>query len=426
MKDYGGKSSKRLYDLARESLVGGVNSPVRAFAPYPWFVHSGSGARLKGVDGREFVDFVLGYGPLVLGHAPPEVVEALVDQVARGTVFGAPTELEVEYARTIRAHVPGAERVRCVSTGAEATACAIRLARAVKEKDVIVKFDGGFHGAHDAVMVKGGSGMATHGVPNSNGVPKSVASLTRVIGFNDEAALDDALKNEDVAAVIAEPVMANIGVIPPKTGFLKKLRAATQKRDALLIFDEIVTGFRLAMGGAQEFYDVRADIVTLGKIAGGGMPIGVVAGPETTMSHLSPEGDVYNAGTFNGNPMSMAAGIAAMKVLESGRVHPHIAKLTELMARGLYDAIDDRRESDERFQACANAVTGMLTMFYAQSVKNADGARGSDAKRYLEFHRKMMEDSFWLPPSQFEAWFVSAAHTPEDVERFCEAAAEHI
>jgi glutamate-1-semialdehyde 2,1-aminomutase len=426
MKEYGGRSSKRLFDLAREALVGGVNSPVRAFGPYPWFVHSASGAEVKSVEGREMVDFVLGYGPLVLGHARPEVVEAIAEQAKRGTLFGAPTEIEVEYAQTIKSHVPGAERVRCVNTGAEATACALRLARAAKEKDVIVKFDGGFHGAHDAVMVKGGSGMATHGVPTSKGVPKAVAALTRVIPSNDEAALEEALKKEDVAAVIAEPVMANIGVVTPKPGFLKRLRAETRKRDAMLVFDEVVTGFRLAMGGAQSFYDVHADLVALGKIAGGGLPIGVVAGPEETMSLISPEGEVYNAGTFNGNPLSMAAGLATLKELEAGRVHPHLAKLTEQMARGLYDIVDDRREEDERFEACVNAVTGMLTMFFARSVKDAAGARAADAKRYLAFHRAMIEEGFWLPPSQFEAWFLSAAHTSDQVDRFCEVAGDHI
>jgi glutamate-1-semialdehyde 2,1-aminomutase len=384
------------------------------------FYERAQGCHIVDADGNDYLDFALSQGPMILGHSHPRVLESVARASEEGQLFAGQHRRELELAEEIQRAVPCAELMRFSLSGSEAVHAALRVARAWSGRNRFIRFEGHYHGWFDNVAVGIGPELWTQGLPRAAG-DESI-----VLPWNDLAAVEKALAQADVAAVIAEPVMANIGVIPPRDGFLKSLRSLTTRRDALLVFDEVVTGFRLAMGGAQEFYDIRADLVTLGKIAGGGMPVGVVAGPERIMSLLSPEGEVYNAGTFNGNPMTMAAGIAALRALSGGRIHPHLARLTEQLTRGLYDAMSDRREAGDGFRGCANAVTGMITMFFAPGVRNAAEARGSDVKRYMRFHRAMMDEGFWLPPSQFEAWFLSGAHTPEDVDRFCEAVEEHL
>jgi glutamate-1-semialdehyde 2,1-aminomutase len=329
--------SKELFEEAGRVLVGGVNSPVRAMKPYPFFAARGAGCMLYDVDGRDYIDYCLAYGPLILGHAHPAVVERIKEQLDRGTLYGTPTELEVEFARKIIKHVPSAEMVRFVNTGTEATMAAIRLARGYTGRKKILKFEGAFHGAHDSVLVKAGSGATTHGVPTSRGVPPEATKNTLLASFNDLSAVERIIRKEKVACVILEPVIGNAGCILPEDGFLESLREITLDNDVLLIFDEVITGFRLSLGGAQEYFNVTPDITTLGKILGGGLPIGAVASSREIMEHFSPLGGVYQAGTFNGNPLSLTAGYAAIQELEKGGVYEKVNALREKITSGLED-----------------------------------------------------------------------------------------
>ncbi|MGC9152901.1 MAG: glutamate-1-semialdehyde 2,1-aminomutase [Vulcanisaeta sp.] len=403
------ESSRRLYEEAQGVLVGGVNSPVRAaIRPYPFFVREGKGPYLVTVDGARLIDYVLGYGPLILGHAPEVVVRRVIEYVGRGWLYGAPTELEVALAKKIVSHFPSIRRVRFVNSGGEAVATAIRLARGYTGRKKILKFEGCYHGAVDSVLVKAGSAAAHFGSPSSAGVPEEVAKLTLVARYNDLDSVERIMRAEgnDVAAIIVEPVMANYGVIPPREGFLKGLREIADRYGSLLILDEVVTGYRLGIGGAQRYYNVNADITTLGKIIGGGFPIGAVGAREEIMDKLSPKGPVFNAGTFNGHPISMVAGLATIEVLETTNAYEVAIRASRRLAEGINDVLG-RYGIDN----VVNWVPTMLQVFFTKGdVVDHETASRSDAKLYLKLHEELLKRGVFIAPSQFEALFTSAAH----------------
>jgi glutamate-1-semialdehyde 2,1-aminomutase len=417
--------SSALFSQASRIIPGGVNSPVRAFRGVggePFFVARGEGARLWDVDGRSYLDFVGSWGPLILGHAAPAVVEAVTEAAHRGTSYGAPTAGEVELAELITAAVPSMELVRLVSSGTEAAMSAIRLARGFTGRDVIVKFDGGYHGHADSLLVKAGSGGATFGVPDSAGVPAALARLTVTLPYNDVDAVQRLFRAEGdrIAAVIVEPVAGNMGVVPPERGFLDALRGVTADRGALLIFDEVITGFRIAYGGAQERYGVRADLTCLGKIIGGGLPVGAYGGRRDVMERVAPLGPVYQAGTLSGNPLAVAAGLAALRALRAPGVYERLERLGGDLEQGLRAAAEKAR-----VPLTVNRVGSMLTGFFtAEPVRDYASAKTADTTRYGRFFHAMLERGVYLAPSQFEAAFVSLAHTPDDIATAARAAVE--
>jgi glutamate-1-semialdehyde 2,1-aminomutase len=403
---------------AKDVIPGGVNSPVRAFRAVggdPFFVASAKGARIRDVDGREYLDYVGSWGPLILGHAATPVVEAATRAAARGTSYGAPTLAEVELAELLRAAIPSMEKVRLVSSGTEAVMSVLRVARAFTKRDGVIKFEGCYHGHSDGMLVQAGSGLATFGVPTSPGVPADFAKHTRVLPYNDLEAVAAALKGhaKTTAAVILEPVAGNMGVVPPAPGFLAGLRQLCTKHGVLLIFDEVITGFRLCYGGAQTLFGVEPDLTVLGKIIGGGLPAAAYGGRKDVMSLVSPEGPVYQAGTLSGNPVATAAGLAQLRTL---RENPSIyANLEDLASR-----------LEAGFRGLTvNRIGSMLTPFFVRGpVTDWPSAARADVKRFGRFHRHMRERGIALPPSQFEAWFLSYAHTRGDVDRTVRAIAE--
>ncbi len=402
-------------------MPGGVSSPVRAVKPFPLYIRGGSGPFITDVDGKEYIDLVLGYGPLILGHAHPVVVQALKEQAALGTLYGAPHEKEVLLAEKVRSHFPGMEMMRFVSSGTEATMHALRLARGCTGRKKLIKVDGGFHGAHDAVLVRSGSGALTHGSPDSDGVPEEVAANTLVVDYNDAAQMDAALRANrgQVAAVILEPMLGNVGPVPPAPGYLAEVRRLADKHGALLIFDEVITGLRLSLGGAQEFYGVRPDITVLGKVLGGGMPMGAFGGSKEIMSRVSPLGKVYQAGTYSGNPMSLSAGLATMEVLEA-------RGLDDLndRGRGLREQLS-RILADNDEEALVQGEGSMFQLFFGKGpLGNAREVLACDRSRYLELYRRMLELGVMMPPSQFETCFISLAHGREETEGILSAFAQ--
>ncbi len=405
--------SQALFEEAKRCLVGGVNSPVRAMKPYPFFTARGKGCRIYDIDGSSYIDYCLAYGPLILGHAYPKVIKAVKEQAEKGTVYGTPTEIEVKFAKKIVKHVPSAEVVRFVNTGTEATMAAIRLARGYTGRKKIIKFEGAFHGAHDYVLVKAGSGATTHGVPNSLGVPGETTKNTLLASFNSEESVEKILKREkDVAAVIVEPIIGNAGCIMPKEGYLQFLREITQENNALLIFDEVITGYRLSLGGAQEYYNVTPDVTTIGKIIGGGLPIGAIVARREVMEQFSPVGKVYQAGTFNGNPLSMVAGYAAVSELEKGRVYKKLEKLGKRMRNGLKE-ISEKLE----IKARTYGVASMFQIYFTdREVVDYRTALKSNAEFFLKFQRELLKRGVFLPPSQYECNFISYAHGENEIE----------
>lgn len=405
--------SHALFEEAKRRLVGGVNSPVRAMKPYPFFTARGKGCKIYDIDGSSYIDYCLAYGPLILGHAYPKVVKAVKEQAEKGTVYGTPTEIEVKFAKKIVKHVPSAEVVRFVNTGTEATMAAIRLARGYTGRKKIIKFEGAFHGAHDYVLVKAGSGATTHGVPNSLGVPGETTKNTLLASFNSEESVEKILKREkDVAAVIVEPIIGNAGCIMPKEGYLQFLREITQENNALLIFDEVITGYRLSLGGAQEYYNVTPDVTTLGKIIGGGLPIGAIVARREVMEQFSPVGKVYQAGTFNGNPLSMVAGYAVVSELEKERVYKKLEKLGKRMRNGLKE-ISEKLE----IKARTYGVASMFQIYFTdREVTDYRTALKSNAEFFLKFQRELLKRGVFLPPSQYECNFISYAHGENEIE----------
>ena len=408
--------SDDLFERAQRLMPGGVNSPVRAFRGVggtPFFVARGDGARVFDVEGRSYVDFLGSWGPLILGHAAPAVVEALTEAVRRGTSYGAPTPGEVEMADLIGRAVPSMEMVRLVSSGTEAGMSAIRLARGATGRDFIIKFDGCYHGHADSLLVKAGSGGATFGVPDSLGVPPALAALTLTVPFNDLDAVRRQLEAhpEQVAAVIVEPVAGNMGVVPPAPGFLAGLRDLTTRHGSLLIFDEVITGFRVAWGGAQARYGVRPDLTCLGKIIGGGLPVGAYGGSRRIMERVSPLGGVYQAGTLSGNPLAVAAGLATLRALQTPGTYE---RLEALGARVERDVVEAARAAG--VPVTVNRVGSMLTVFFTDGpVTDYSSAKRADTARYARYFHAMREGGVFLAPSQFEAAFVSLAHRDEDL-----------
>jgi glutamate-1-semialdehyde 2,1-aminomutase len=415
-------SSEGLYERALSVLPGGVNSPVRAMRQIgrePIFVARGEGCELVDVDGNRYLDWVGSWGPLILGHAEPAVVAAVIEAAKRGTSFGAATAAEVELAEQIVDRVPSAEMVRMTSSGTEAAMSAVRLARAISGREVVIKFAGAYHGHSDGLLADAGSGLATLGVPGSPGVTAAQAAGTVVVPWNDRDAVQRALEEHPVAALLAEPVAANMGVVPPAEGFLDFLRTATRDAGALLVFDEVITGFRVGRGGAQERYGVEPDLTVLGKIVGGGLPAAAYAGPREAMERVAPAGDVYQAGTLSGNPLASAAGLATLAQLDAA-AYERLAALTDRLAAG-FAALASTRPLE------VAAVPGLLTLFFSpEPVDDFAAARACDSESHARFCRAMLDRGVYPPPSQFEAWFVSLAHDEGTVDRTLEAAAESL
>jgi len=416
------RRSNELFARAVELMPGGVNSPVRAFRGVggtPRFIKSTTGATMTDVDGRTYIDYVGSWGPMILGHADAEVVAALAEAGARGTSFGAPHELEVELAEEIVDAVPSIEMVRMVNSGTEATMSAIRLARGVTGRNKLIKFEGCYHGHGDSLLVKAGSGVATLGLPDSPGVPASLAANTLTVAFNDSESLEQVFnQHTDIAAVIIEPVVGNMGCVPPQDGYLKTVRELTNKNGALLIFDEVMTGFRLARGGAQELYDVMPDITTLGKIIGGGLPVGAYGGSKDLMRNIAPSGPIYQAGTLSGNPLSMTAGLVTLRRLRDKSIYENLERATANLCDGLSAAA-----GDAGIRTVINRVGSMWTSFFTEGpVLDWTTANKSDREAYGRFFHAMLDQGVYLAPSQFEAAFVSAAHTEEIIVRTVDAA----
>jgi glutamate-1-semialdehyde 2,1-aminomutase len=412
--------SEELFRRAVELMPGGVNSPVRAMRAIgrdPIFVESGEGCELIDVDGNRYVDWVCSWGPLILGHAHPGVVDAVRDAAARGTSYGAPTEGEVRLAAEIVERFPSIEMVRLVNSGTEAAMSAVRLARAETGRDAIVKFAGAYHGHSDGLLAEAGSGLATHGLPASPGVTEAQAADTIVVPWNDPDALEAVLAERPVAAILAEPIAANMGVVPPAQGFLELLRERADTHDALLILDEVITGFRVSRGGAQELYGIDPDLTIAGKVLGGGLPAAAYGGRRELMERVAPAGDVYQAGTLSGNPLAVAAGLATLGKLDAA-AYARLATLTDLLATKLREAAGDRPVQ-------VSWVPGMATVFFsAEPVRDFAGASACDTEAYGRFCRAMLDRGVWLPASQFEAWFVSLAHDEAAIDRTVEAASE--
>lgn len=415
--------SAELFQRAIELIPGGVNSPVRAFRGVggtPRFIKSAQGATMTDVDGRTYVDYVGSWGPMILGHADEEVIGALHEALSRGTSYGAPTELELEVAEEIIDAVPSIEMVRMVNSGTEATMSAIRLARGVTARDKLVKFEGCYHGHGDSLLVKAGSGVATLGLPDSPGVPPSVAQNTITVPFNDTPGLEQAFVEHgtDIAAVIIEPVVGNMGCVLPQNGYLKSVREITARYGALLIFDEVMTGFRLARGGAQQVYDVMPDITTLGKIIGGGLPVGAYGANKEIMRHIAPAGDIYQAGTLSGNPLAMTAGLVTLKRLRDPSVYDRLEQAGQRLCAGLEKAAKERG-----VESVINRAGSMWTSFFTgRQVTDWNSASQSDRARYGKFFHAMLDEGIYLAPSQFEAAFIGLAHTDELLDRTIEAA----
>jgi glutamate-1-semialdehyde 2,1-aminomutase len=415
------EKSHAIFERAQRVIPGGVNSPVRACRSVgvePAFIAQGDGSTVTDVDGNQYVDMIGSWGPLILGHANKDILDAIAEQMAMGTTFGAPTEIEVTFAERIREIYPSMEMVRTVSSGTEATMSALRLARGFTGRDKIIKMDGGYHGHADCLLVAAGSGAATLGIPGSAGVPEGAARDTLVVPYNDLVAVERALVKGDVAAVIVEPIAGNMGLVVPVPGYLEGLRAITQAHGTVLIFDEVMTGMRVAFGGAQALYGITPDLTCLGKIVGGGLPAAAFGGRRDIMEKLAPLGPVYQAGTLSGNPVAMAAGLAAISILARPGTYERLEELGRRLEVGLVAAA-----AAAKVPVQLNRVGSMLTMFFtATPVTDYVSAKSSDTERFAVFFRAMREAGVFLPPSQYEAMFLSLAHTDEDLAKVLAAA----
>ncbi len=419
------EQSRKLQRRAEQMIPGGVNSPVRAFRAVggdPPFIVRGEGSHLWDADNNEYIDYIGSWGPQILGHAYPAVVDAITNAAKNGTSFGASTPSEADLAEIVLSAFPHMQKVRFVSSGTEATMSAIRLARAYTKRKYIVKFEGCYHGHADALLVKAGSGVATLGIPGSAGVPEEFTQFTLALPYNDTDALEEAFKKfrHQIACVIVEPVVGNMGCVPPARGYLEALRAITQRDKALLIFDEVMTGFRLAFGGAQELYGMNPDLTTMGKIIGGGLPVGAYGGPSEIMDLVAPLGPMYQAGTLSGNPLAMAAGLATLRHLRDHKkeIYPRLNKLGAELAEGVAMAA-----KESGVPICFNRVGSMFTWFFAPGpVTDWNSAAKSDTEAFGRFFRNLLDNGIYLPPSQFEAAFLSTAHSDEDIQRTIAAA----
>ena len=408
--------SEELYSESTKVAPGGVSSPVRAFKPYPVFIASGKGSRMTDVDGKEYIDLCMAYGPLITGHACPKVMQAAMDQMSRGTVYGCPSELELNMIERLIKEVPSAEMVRLGCSGTEATMHAIRVARGVTGRDDIVKMNGGFHGAHDAALVGAGSGSAG-GVPSSKGVLKDVAKHTYTAEYNDAQNMSDLLEGNEIACVIMEPVMGNVGVVTPEKGYLEEVRKITRENDTVLIFDEVITGFRLSSGGAQKRFGVTPDMTTMAKIIGGGCPAGAFMGKREIMENVAPQGPVYVAGTFAGNPVSAAAGLAQIDLMCTGDNYDKVERRTDRLVKAIRDQM-----ADAKVKGCVNSIASMYSIFFGpEQVTNGTQAMTTDRAMADRMIRYMLAHGVYLPPSALEVSFLSLAHTDEDVDILIDA-----
>ncbi len=407
-------------------ISGGVNSPVRAWKSVggnPVFIKKAIGSKIYDHSGNEYIDYVLSWGPMILGHAHKDVIAAICDTAKKGTSFGAPTQLETKLARLICQAIPSIELLRMTSSGTEAAMTAIRLARGFTGKNLIAKFDGCYHGHSDSLLIQAGSGVATFGIPGSPGVPQELAQMTLSLPYNDIEALEHAIAKHgsELAAIIVEPVAGNMGVIPPQKGFLEKLRKLTAQKGIILIFDEVITGFRFNFGGYQNLTGINPDLTCLGKIIGGGMPVGAVGGKKEIMERLAPTGDIYQAGTLSGNPLAMSAGLTTLEMLKKKKKDfPSLAEKTSLLCLEL-----NRLFSDKGIAVCINHVYSMFTIFFQKGpVHDFKTAQKSDTKMFARFFHKMLEQGIWLAPSQYEAAFLSFAHTDRDIKKTLDACAK--
>ncbi len=419
------QQSDSLFNKAVNIIPGGVNSPVRACKSVgmdPLFIDRAEGSKIFDADGNEYIDYVGSWGPMIIGHSHPRVNKALVDVLKKGTSFGAPTQLEVELAELVIKTVPSIEVIRMVNSGTEATMSAIRLARGYTGRDIIVKFDGGYHGHADSFLVEAGSGVATLNIAGSPGVPDDVVKDTLSIPFNDIEKVKEVMakQGDQIACIIVEPVAGNIGLVPPVDGFLETLRSETEKYGSLLVFDEVMTGFRVAPGGAQELYGITPDITTLGKVIGGGLPVGAYGGRRDIMDFIAPKGPVYQAGTLSGNPLAMTAGIETLKILnEPGFYDSLFAK-----AKKLVDGFSGILSAQNVDAGCGRVGSMMGLYFTGKTVRNYEDAKTSNLDMFSAYYRGMLEKGIYLAPSQFEAGFMSAAHTDKDIEQTLKAAEE--
>ena len=419
------EKSKKLFEEAQKYLVGGVNSPVRAFKSVgmePVFIKKGKGSRVWDVDENEYIDYVLSWGPLILGHANDQIINAIKEVSNYGTSFGAPTELEIEMAKAVIDAVPSIEMVRFVNSGTEATMSAIRLARGYTGRKKIIKFDGCYHGHGDSLLVSAGSGVATLGIPGTPGIPEELAQLTIVLPYNNIEAVEEAFKRhgDDIACVIIEPVAGNMGVVAPSKEYHQRLREITKEYGALLIWDEVMTGFRLALGGAQELYGIEPDLTTLGKVIGGGLPVGAYGGKREIMEHVAPVGPVYQAGTLSGNPLAMAGGLRQLQILKEKNPYPELEEKGKKLEEGFKFLIEKYG-----IKATVNRVGSMITVFFTdKQVVDFETAKSSDLDTFSKFFRLMLERGIYLAPSQFEASFLSTAHSDSDIEETLNKAEE--
>jgi glutamate-1-semialdehyde 2,1-aminomutase len=411
-------NSEKLYEEALNLMPGGVSSPVRAVKPFPFYTSHAEGSKIFDVDGNEYIDCCLAYGPLILGHAHPVVKEAIREQIEKGWLYGTPVELEIRYAKKIREIYPGMEMVRFVNTGSEATMSVIRVARGFTGRKKIIKIEGSFHGAHDAVLIKAGSGATTHGIPNSAGIPEEFVKNTLQVPFNDPEGLSDLLEKnrEEIAGLIMEPIMGNSGLILPENGYLREVRKITEENDVLLIFDEIITGFRVSLGGAQEFYNIKPDLTTLGKIAGGGLPCGIFGGRKEIMEYVAPAGKVYQAGTFSGNPLTLSAGYAAVSFLERNGVHRYLGELTGWIKESIEDFI-----TKNGLKVNVESIASMFCVYFGDKPANYQDALKLDNKLFIKFFWKLLENGIFFPPSQYETCFTSYSHSEADAEKIAGA-----
>jgi glutamate-1-semialdehyde 2,1-aminomutase len=417
--------SQNLFKEAQKYIPGGVNSPARALKSVggsPLFIEKGEGSRLYDADGNDYIDYVLSWGPLILGHRHPNVVKKLEETINTGTSFGAPTELETILASLVVKRVPSVEKVRMVNSGTEATMSAIRLARGATERDIIIKFDGCYHGHADTLLVEAGSGVATLNIPGSPGVPKDIVSNTLSLKYNDIEGFKKVMKQKgnQIACVIVEPVAGNMGMVLPQPGFLETLREYTSKFGSLLIFDEVMTGFRVAHDCAQGFFNINPDITCFGKVIGGGLPVGAYGGKKEVMDNIAPDGGVYQAGTLSGNPLAMAAGIATLKELDDKEIYKSLTDKMAMLLAGLKAGADN---AGIKLTTCqAGSMAGVF--FNDSEVKNFDDAKTSDLKMFSDYYHGMLKHGVYLAPSQFEAIFMSLAHTEEDIQKTIEAASK--
>lgn len=416
------EKSTQFFAEAQHYIPGGVNSPVRAFKSVggnPVYIAKGEGSRIHDVDGNSYIDYIGSWGPLILGHAHPRVLAAITEVAALGTSFGAPTERETEMAKLVCEIVPSVEVVRMVNSGTEATMSALRLARGYTKRNKIMKFEGCYHGHADSLLIKAGSGVATLGLPDSPGVPEGTAHNTITVPYNDLESVKLAFESfgDDLAAVIVEPIGGNMGVVPPQPGFLEGLREITEKHGTLLIFDEVMTGFRVALGGAQQLYGITPDLTTMGKVIGGGLPVGAYGGKREIMQQVAPAGPIYQAGTLSGNPLAMAAGLTTLQELSQPGAYERLEKMSARLAEGLLD-----NAKKLGIPHTLNRVGSMVCLFFTETpVINYETAKTSDLERFSAYFSHLLEEGVMIPPSQFEGMFVSLAHTDEDIERTIEA-----